>query len=165
MGFPRFQVRLEAHSGLGSTLDDPRYVGLKNRGSTPPNVYALVLRNQLFHGVRAIRLMPLDESKMLGRDGMLAHSYMRGPTGQSSGCVSFRDYPAFLNAFLRGEVERLVVVDRLRTNRLERIVRSSPKANAATRSLPHSRRLITSSARAFRASSERHSGFVFAIAG
>ena len=71
--------RLEAHSGLGSTLDDPRYVGVKNRGPTPPNVYALVLRDQLFHGVRAIRLIPLDQSKMFGRDGMLAHSYMRGP--------------------------------------------------------------------------------------
>ena len=105
---------LEAHSGLGSTLDDPRFVSVKNRGPTPPNVYALELRNQLFHGVRAIRLIPLDQSKMFGRDGMLAHSYMRGPTGQSTGCVSFRDYPAFLNAFLSGEVERLVVVDRLR---------------------------------------------------
>ena len=105
--------RLEAHSGLGSNLDDPRYVGLKNRGPTPPNVYTLTLRDRPFHGVRAIRLIPLDESKMFGRDGMLAHSYLRGPTGQSSGCVSFRDYPAFLDAFLRGEVERLVVVDHL----------------------------------------------------
>jgi Protein of unknown function (DUF2778) len=104
---------LEAHSGLDSSLDDPRYISLKNRGPTPPNVYTLTLRDQPFHGVRAIRLIPLDESKMFGRDGMLAHSYLRGPTGQSSGCVSFRDYPAFLNAFLRGEVERLVVVDHL----------------------------------------------------
>ena len=38
---------------------------------------------------------------------------MLGPNGQSNGCVSFRNYPAFLNAFLRGEFERLVVVDRL----------------------------------------------------
>jgi hypothetical protein len=104
---------LEAHSGLGSNLDDPRYVSLKNRGPTPPNVYTLTLRDQPFHGVRAIRLIPLDASKMFGRDGMLAHSYLRGPTGESSGCVSFRDYTAFLNAFLRGEVERLVVVDHL----------------------------------------------------
>ena len=104
---------LEAHSGLDSSSDDPRYISLKNRGPTPPNVYTLTLRDQPFHGVRAIRLIPLDESKMFGRDGMLAHSYLRGPTGQSSGCVSFRDYPAFLNAFLRGEVERLVVVDHL----------------------------------------------------
>src|SRR3984893_6241102 len=39
--------------------------------------------------------------------------YMLGPNGQSNGCVSFRDYPAFLNAFLKGEVERLVVVQHL----------------------------------------------------
>jgi hypothetical protein len=50
---------------------------------------------------------------MFGRDGILAHSYMLGPNGQSNGCVSFRDYPAFLHAFLRGEVDRLVVVDHL----------------------------------------------------
>jgi hypothetical protein len=31
--------RLEAHSGLGSFLDDPRYINVKARGPTPPNVY------------------------------------------------------------------------------------------------------------------------------
>jgi hypothetical protein len=105
--------RLEAHSGLGRGKDDPRFVTMKNRGPAPPNVYDLALRGQLFHGVRAIRLIPADESKMFGRDGILAHSYMLGPNGQSNGCVSFRDYPAFLHAFLRGEVDRLVVVDHL----------------------------------------------------
>jgi hypothetical protein len=105
--------RLEAHSGLGRGKDDPRFVTMKNRGPAPPNVYDLALRKPLFHGVRAIRLIPADESKMFGRDGILAHSYMLGPNGQSNGCVSFRDYPAFLHAFLRGEVDRLVVVDHL----------------------------------------------------
>jgi Protein of unknown function (DUF2778) len=118
--------KLEAHSGLGSTLDDPRYVSVKNRGPTPPNVYALVLRNQLFHGVRAIRLIPLDQSRMFGRYGMLAHSYMRGPTGQSTGCVSFRDYPAFLNAFLRGKSSASSLSIAFGTNRPERIVHLSP---------------------------------------
>ncbi len=107
--------RLEAHSGHGRNLDDPRYVSVKGRGPTPPNVYDLALRKQLFHGVRAIRLIPVDEGKMFGRDGILAHSYMLGPNGQSNGCVSFSNYPAFLNAFLRGEVDRLVVVERLAT--------------------------------------------------
>jgi hypothetical protein len=102
--------KLEAHSGLGDKLDDPRYVTSKNRGPTPPNVYRLALREQLFHGVRAIRLNPVEEGKMFGRDGMLAHSYMLGPYGESNGCVSFRDYPAFLHAVMRGEVDRLVVV-------------------------------------------------------
>jgi hypothetical protein len=105
--------RLEAHSGLGDKLDDPRYVRVKNRGPTPPNVYALALREQLFHGVEAIRLKPVDDGKMFGRDGMLAHTYMLGPNGQSNGCVSFRNYSRFLHAFKRGEVDRLVVVARL----------------------------------------------------
>jgi len=105
--------RLEAHSGLGSHLDNPDSVDMKGRGPTPPNVYDLVLRNQPFHGVRAIRLIPVGEGKMFGRDGMLAHSYMLGPNGQSNGCVSFSNYSAFLNAYLKGEVDRLVVVQHL----------------------------------------------------
>jgi hypothetical protein len=107
--------RLEAHSGLGSRLDDPRHVNVKGQGPTPPNLYGLALRERLFHGVRAIRLTPVDDGKMFGRDGILAHSYMLGPNGQSNGCVSFSNYPAFLQAFLRGEVDRLVVVDHLAT--------------------------------------------------
>lgn len=105
--------RLEAHSGLGSHIDDPRYVDRSGRGPTPPNVYNLVMRPRLFHGVRAIRLVPTDDGKMFGRNGILAHSYMLGPSGQSNGCVVFRNYPAFLSAFLKGEVHRIVVVDRL----------------------------------------------------
>ncbi len=102
--------RLEAHSGLGDLRDNPRYFKVKNRGPTPPNVYKLTLRERLFHGVRAVRMTPEDESKMFGRDGMLAHSYMLGSSGQSNGCVSFKDYDRFLEAFLKGEVDRIVVV-------------------------------------------------------
>jgi len=107
--------RLEAHSGLGGYMDDPRYVNMKDTGPTPPNVYDLKMRESLFHGVRAIRLIPTDNSKMFGRDGILAHTYLLGPSGQSNGCVSFSDYSAFLEAFQRGEVNRLVVVERLAT--------------------------------------------------
>lgn len=102
--------RLEAHSGLGDKMDDPKFVSVRMRGPTPPNVYNLALREELFHGVRAIRLNPVDDDKMHGRAGMLAHTYMLGPNGQSNGCVSFRDYDKFLHAFLRGEVDRMVVV-------------------------------------------------------
>jgi Tlde1 domain len=105
--------RLEAHSGLSSFMDNPRHVHLRMSGATPPNVYRLSLREQLFHGVRAIRLTPVGSGKMYGRAGMLAHSYMLGPNGQSNGCVSFRNYPEFLNAYLKGEVTRLVVVEHL----------------------------------------------------
>lgn len=102
--------RLEAHSGLGEKMDDPRYVNVRMRGATPPNVYNLTLREEIFHGVRAIRLNPVNEDKMYGRAGILAHTYMLGPNGQSNGCVSFRHYDRFLQAFLNGEVDRLVVV-------------------------------------------------------
>jgi len=105
--------RLEAHSGLGDLMDNPRYVSRKNQGATPPNTYRLTLRESLFHGVQAIRLNPVDEKAMFGRDGILAHSYMLGPSGQSNGCISFRDYPRFLRAFLRGEIDRIVVVVKL----------------------------------------------------
>lgn len=107
--------KLEAHSGLGKNLDDPRHVSEKNRGPTPPNVYDLSLREHLFHGVRAIRLIPAGIGNMFGRDGMLAHSYMRGRSGQSNGCVSFSDYHAFLNVVRNGEINRLVVVEHLAT--------------------------------------------------
>jgi len=107
--------RLEAHSGLGSYMDDARYVNFKRQGPTPPNTYKLVMREEPFHGVRAIRLVPVGDGKMFGRDGLLAHSYMLGPNGQSNGCVSFSDYPAFLDAYLKGEVDRLVVVEHLAT--------------------------------------------------
>jgi hypothetical protein len=94
-------------------MDDARYVNLKRQGPTPPNTYKLVMREEPFHGVRAIRLVPVGDGKMFGRDGLLAHPYMLGPNGQSNGCVSFSDYPAFLDAYLKGEVDRLVVVEHL----------------------------------------------------
>jgi hypothetical protein len=102
--------RLEAHSGLGSSKDNPSDAHLRMRGPTPPNVYNLKLRERPFHGVRAIRLLPTDPSRMHGRAGILAHSYMLGSRGDSKGCVSIRDYPAFLYAYLRGLVTRIVVV-------------------------------------------------------
>jgi hypothetical protein len=105
--------RLEAHSGLGGLMDNPRHAHLRMRGPTPPNVYNLALRERIFHGVRAIRLNPVDDGRMHGRDGILAHSYMLGSNGQSNGCVAFRNYPEFLDAYLKGEVARLAVVDRL----------------------------------------------------
>ncbi len=127
--------RLEAHSGLGKFIDDPRRVHVKNRGATPPNVYNLSLRKKLFHGVRAIRLAPVDESRMYGRDGMLAHSYLHGSNGQSNGCVAFTNYPEFLNVFLEGEVTRLVVVKSLESPPEPTVASGSPPD--AAKSLPN----------------------------
>jgi hypothetical protein len=107
-------TKLEAHSGLGSMLDDPRYASRKMRGVTPPHTYDLSLRESLFHGVEAIRLNPIGgEDKIYGRTGLLAHTYMLGPNGDSNGCVSFRNYAAFLHAYKSGRIKRLVVVAKL----------------------------------------------------
>ena len=104
-------TRLEAHSGLRDKLDDPRYVHLKMRGATPPHTYDLVPREALFHGVEALRMIPVGgEGEIFGRTGLLAHTYMLGPNGDSNGCVSFRDYAAFLHAFKQGKVKRMIVV-------------------------------------------------------
>jgi hypothetical protein len=105
--------KLEAHSGLSKWLDDPRYVNIKGRGPTPPNTYRLALREKPFHGVQAIRLNPVGDGNMYGRAGMLAHPYMLGPNGESNGCVSVQNYPKFLQAFLKGDINRLIVVARL----------------------------------------------------
>ena len=103
--------KLEAHSGLGPMMDDPSYAHVRMRGVTPPHTYTLTEREALFHGVRAIRLNPVGGSGAIhGRAGLLAHTYLLGPRGDSNGCISFKDYERFLQAFLRGEVRRLVVV-------------------------------------------------------
>jgi hypothetical protein len=106
-------TRLEAHSGLGSRLDDPRYADERMHGVTPPNVYDLELREAPFHGVRALRMIPEDETKTFGRTGLLAHTYMLGPNGDSNGCVSFKNYDAFLQAYLNHDIKRIAVVARL----------------------------------------------------
>ena len=106
-------TRLEAHSGLGSRLDDPRHVDERMHGATPPAVYELEPREALFHGVRALRLKPVDNDKVYGRAGLLAHNYLLGPNGDSNGCVSFRNYNAFLQAYANHKVKRLAVVAHL----------------------------------------------------
>ena len=106
--------RLEAHSGLGSRLDDPRSANIRMRGVTPPHLYELKPREALFHGVPALRLNPVGgEEAIYGRSGLLAHTFMLGPKGDSNGCVSFRDYNAFLNAYRNQGIRRLAVVARV----------------------------------------------------
>ena len=75
-------LKLEAHSGFGDMLDDPRYVGIKDRGPTPPNVYDLTLRERLFHGIPVIRLNPVGDGNMFNRNGILIHPYMLSANGQ-----------------------------------------------------------------------------------
>lgn len=107
-------TRLEAHSGLGSNLDDPRSARVRMRGVTPPHIYELKPREALFHGVPALRLTPIGgEGAIYGRDGLLAHTYMLGPNGDSNGCVSFKDYYAFLEAYRSKGIRKLAVLARI----------------------------------------------------
>lgn len=103
--------KLEAHSGLGAKMDDPKYVHVKMHGPTPPHIYDLKPREALFHGVAALRMTPVGgEGAIHGRNGLLTHSYMLGPRGDSNGCISFRNYDTFLKAYRNNEVKRIVVV-------------------------------------------------------
>lgn len=109
--------KLEAHSGIGKMRDNPDFVHVRMRGSTPPSSYRLTMREARFHGVEAIRLTPENGVNPHGRDGLLAHTYMLAKRGESNGCVVFRDYSRFLAAFKRGEVKRMIVVPKLNGNR------------------------------------------------
>ncbi len=106
-------TRLEAHSGLGAALDDLRYVSERAVGPTPPHLYELTMRESLFHGVQALRLNPVGDGGLYGRAGLLAHPYMLGPNGDSNGCVSVKDYDAFLRAYENGQIRKLAVVSSL----------------------------------------------------
>ena len=110
--------KLEAHSGYGSLMDDPAHVGERMVGATPPTVYDLRPREAIFHGVQALRMIPVEDNSTLGRSGLLVHPYMLGPNGDSNGCVSVKNYDKFLKAFSNGEVKRLVVVPRLGDEKL-----------------------------------------------
>ena len=102
---------LEAHSGIGKMADNPRYTHVKMNGATPPHTYNLKMREKRFHGVEAIRMLPVDGKNKHGRDGFLTHSYLlRGGRAESHGCVAFKDYKKFLNAFKQGKIKQLVVV-------------------------------------------------------
>lgn len=107
-------VAIEAHSGMGALMDDPEHVDQRMVGATPPATYDLKPREKLFHGVRALRMTPTDGTSALGRVGLLTHTYMLGPRGDSNGCVSIKDYDRFLKAYDNGEFNRLVVVPSLR---------------------------------------------------
>ena len=101
-------TKLEAHSGLGGLMDNPAHVDQRMVGATPPNVYDLKPREKLFHGVAALRMTPVGENEMHGRNGLLVHSYLLGPNGDSNGCVSIKDYDRFLAAYTqrRGQAPR-----------------------------------------------------------
>ena len=119
--------RLEAHSGLGDMMDNPRHVNVRMRGATPPGTY---VAHRTRGAVPRRARHPPDpvggSAAIYGRDGILAHTYMLGPRGDSNGCVSFKNYDRFLQAYLRGEVKRLVVTAGRGQDLLPRVANNRP---------------------------------------
>ena len=72
-------TKLEAHSGLGPSLDDPHSSRIRMRGVTPPHIYTLKPREALFHGVAALRLTPVggEECDLRPRRSAGAHLHAR----------------------------------------------------------------------------------------
>lgn len=127
-------TRLEAHSGLGPKMDDPRHVNVRMHGATPPHVYDLTPREALFHGVEALRLHPVGGAESIhGRTGLLTHTYLLGPNGDSNGCISFKDYDAFLRAYKAGKVKRMIVVASLDNPQFDLALLDRPPAKRAAR--------------------------------
>jgi len=161
--------KLEAHSGLRDKMDDPRHVHVKMHGATPPHVYDLVPREAPFHGVEALRLIPVGgEEAIFGRTGLLTHTYLLGPNGDSNGCVSFKNYDAFLRAYKNGQVKRMVVVASVDDPQLDlrmadrppsKMVRTYTTSAEATASIPTDDRYLSafSASRASRTSSSARS--------
>jgi hypothetical protein len=102
---------MEAHSGMGSLRDDPDHVSARMVGATPPALYSLKPREKDFHGVAALRMTPADGSDIGGRSGLLVHSYMLGPNGDSNGCISVRDFDRFRKAYDDGQFTHIAVVN------------------------------------------------------
>jgi hypothetical protein len=100
----------EAHSGMGNLRDDPDHVNMRMVGATPPAMYSLKPREASFHGVAALRMTPAEGSDIGGRSGLLVHSFMLGPNGDSNGCVSIRDFDRFRKAYDDGQFTHLAVV-------------------------------------------------------
>ena len=95
---------------LRAAQDDPTSQNQKNRGTTPTGIYKLTPREARYHGVAALRLTPINGTNTHGRDGLLAHTYMLGPKGESHGCVVFKNYPAFLKAYNSGQINQIKIV-------------------------------------------------------
>jgi len=107
-------TKLEAHSGLGSRLDDPRSSSMKMVGVTRrTSTNSSRARRCSMACRRCGSIRSAGEDKIFNRVGLLAHTFMLGPNGDSNGCVSFKDYYAFLNAYRNQGIRRLAVLARV----------------------------------------------------
>ena len=98
-------------SGRRATI--PRKVNERMRGPTPPATYALSPREDSVPRRRRPAADPDRQQRLSAAPACSPIPTCWGRTATSNGCVSFRDYDAFLRAFRSGEITKLVVVSRL----------------------------------------------------
>jgi hypothetical protein len=115
-------------------------------GATPPHVYDLTPREALFHGVEALRMHPVGGAQAIhGRTGLLTHTYLLGPNGDSNGCISFKDYDTFLRAYKAGKVKRIVVVASIDDPQFDQRLLGREPIVAANQNFPSARGRTTMS--------------------
>ena len=107
-------TELEAHSGLGKRMDDPRQVNVKMHGSTPPHVYDLTTREAIFHGDEALRMTPVGgDGRIFGRRACSTHSYLLGPRGDFERLRVVQGLQRVRARLQARPVKRMVVVAKL----------------------------------------------------
>jgi hypothetical protein len=99
---------------MGAFRDDPDHVDVRMQGATPPAVYSLKPREREFHGVAALRMTVADGTDINGRSGLLVHSFMLGPNGDSNGCISVKEFDRFRRAYDDGQFTHIAVVNSLK---------------------------------------------------
>jgi hypothetical protein len=77
-------------------------------------------------------MIPEDSLKVFGRAGLLAHSFMLGPNGDSNGCVSFKNYDAFLQAYLDHKIKRLAVWQVCNESATLSLIMTKPEVHSGT---------------------------------
>ena len=106
-------TRLEAHSGLGAGA---RQSALRGRARSGPDAAACLRADA---AGRLLPRRPGDTAQSGRRRRNLWPRRIAGPpvharpNGNSNGCVSFKDYKAFLRAYENGQIKKLAVVAKL----------------------------------------------------
>jgi len=114
---PPMVERSKAFRPGPTLLDDPVQCVTGIAASTPADYLRPdALRSAVPMACRRSAPTPVDENRFFGRERNLVHSYRPGserPVERT--CISFKDCLRFLQAFQRGEIDRIVVGVRVST--------------------------------------------------
>ena len=127
-------TKLEAHSGLGPKMDDPRHVQCAHaRRDAAARLRSRATRSAVPRRRGAAHASRRRRGGDPRTHGLLTHTYLLGPNGDSNGCVSFKDYDAFLRAYKAGKVKRMIVVASVDNPQFDLALLDRPPAKRAAR--------------------------------